>query len=192
MRGGRRVVPRTARAPEAHGQSLPPAEMLPPGGPSLERGHAHYQKLAARRTYSKDEVLNGPSAWCEANEAHELSATCPCLYDGLHGPLCEGKHETFCLNQCSGHGRCDHPGGGYCHCDEGYFGIDCSMTTDTNGHVALHKDHAAAIAPRSPSIFVYELWDHTSLILQYRAYQGYCVHRTFDATNGTMFNDNYA
>ena len=66
------------------------------------------------------------------------------------------------------------------------------MTTDDHGHVALHKEHAAVRAPRSPSIFVYELWDHTSLILQYRAYQGYCVHRTFNPTNGTEFNDNYA
>ena len=67
------------------------------------------------------------------------------------------------------------------------------MTTRAaDGHVTLHAAHAAHNAPRRPSVYVYELWDHTSLILQYRGYAGYCVHRTFDEQNRTVFNDNYA
>ena len=41
-------------------------------------------------------------------------AQCGCVYDGMAGPLCEERFEPFCLNQCSGHGRCDNHGG-YCH-----------------------------------------------------------------------------
>ena len=215
MRGSAAFVGRRLSA-KAEGEDLPPAVMEPPERIG-ERGSALYQKLAARPTWPRDELLGGsygtaPSgegggqlaasagggaaeshAWCEATpQTSPVSRTCPCLYDGLHGPLCDGRHEPFCLNQCSGHGVCDATGGGFCHCDAGYFGIDCSMTKGTDGHVALHAAHPAALRPLSPSIYVYELWDHTSLILQYRAYRAYCVHRYFDEENHTSFNDAYA
>ena len=93
----------------------------------------------------------------------------------MHGEACESRHEAFCLNQCSGHGRCDDFGGA-CHCDVGFFGIDCSLTTAlttavSSGagggrEVALHAAHAAHAAPRRPFVFVYELPRMTSLILQ--------------------------
>ena len=184
---------------------LPSAEI--PGHGAAERrthGRKLYQKLAARNTYPATHILartaSGPTkrpaapAWCDAapDEAGRLAKQCACTYDGMHGPLCAHRHEPFCLNQCSGHGSCDAEGGGFCHCDLGYFGIDCSMTSTPDGRVALHSAHAARVAPRSPSVYVYELWDHTSLILQYRGYSGFCVHRTFSERNETQFNDHYA
>ena len=62
------------------------------------------------------------------------------------------------------------------------------------GRSGATSDCAAHVrgAPRSPSVYVYELWDHTSLILQYRAYGAYCVHRYFDPSNVTTFNDHNA
>jgi hypothetical protein len=77
---------------------------------------------------------------------------CPCTYDGLHGPLCDERHEPFCLNQCSGHGLCDAHGGGFCHCDPGFFGVDCSMTTRAaDGHVSTAA-RASARAEADTSI----------------------------------------
>ena len=201
----------TTHAAAATGGRLPPAEMESIDRLS-ERNGALYQKLAARSTFARDALLGGSyhsgssvasspthspepqqnQPWCEATDPARTPKKCACLYDGLHGELCDRRHEPFCLNQCSGHGVCDPVGGGFCHCDKGYFGIDCSKTTGADGRVILHAAHAAIAAPRSPSVYVYELWDHTSLILQYRAYGAYCVHRFFDPDNKTVFNDHYA
>ena len=193
--------------------ALPAAAALAAGEPTRRHGEHLYQKLAARQTYAMADVLRSAprpeahtlpqtpkaapirAAWCDATPndlPRRVAKSCACTYDGLHGPLCDERHEPFCLNQCSGHGVCDATGGGFCHCDAGFFGIDCSMTTREDGRVTLHAEHVAHRRPRSPSVFVYELWDHTSLILQYRGYAGYCVHRTFNERNGTAFNDNYA
>ena len=209
---GRRL---SAKGEAAAGEA--PA-VMDPSEHSGERGSALYQKLAARPTWPRDDLLGGsygtaPSgeadqlasnagegtkdaaddSWCEATpQTSPVPKTCPCLFDGLYGPLCDGRNEPFCLNQCSGHGVCDATGGGFCHCDVGYFGVDCSKTRGADGRVTLHAKHAAITRSLSPSIYVYELWDHTSLILQYRAYRGYCVHRTFGENNETDFNDAYA
>ena len=179
---------------EQPSQQLAPAEMLREED-KAKHGSALYQKLAARGTWPHDSLLESPTSWCEASDPNGyVDHKCPCLYDGYHGELCEKRHEPFCLNQCSGHGICDPKGGGYCRCDDGYFGIDCSMTTggEDGNQVQLHSKHAAVLSPRRPTIYVYELWDHTSLILQYRAYRAYCVHRLFNEQNQTEFNDNYA
>lgn len=48
---------------------------------------------------------------------------CPCLIDGISGPLCELRTEQVCINQCSGHGECRM---GFCLCHEGYYGHDCA------------------------------------------------------------------
>jgi hypothetical protein len=37
---------------------------------------------------------------------------------------------SWCFNGCSGHGHCmDH----FCHCDAGFFGVDCSLTYTSAG-----------------------------------------------------------
>lgn len=36
--------------------------------------------------------------------------------------------KVYCLNECSGHGRCSE---GECECDEDYYGVDCSVLVKT-------------------------------------------------------------
>ena len=66
-----------------------------------------------------------------------------------------------------------------------------SMTTavDAKGHerVALHAGHAARASPRRPYVYVYDVPEHTSLILQYRAQAYMCTHRVFSEANQTKF-----
>ncbi len=49
--------------------------------------------------------------------------SCPCLFDGFSGPLCDEVTECMCVNQCSGHGECDS---GFCKCHPGWYGTDCA------------------------------------------------------------------
>jgi len=49
---------------------------------------------------------------------------CICV-DGAHGVACEVVCSNDCFNHCSGHGECVH---GWCRCDPGWFGADCSST----------------------------------------------------------------
>ena len=203
----------------AHGaRPLPTQRRTDPSADAL-----HYKKPTARGTALG---TRGPDAWCgDTPSVPTLTLTpapapapapaptptlsptltrcgdtpsvaCGCQYDGMHGDACESRHEAFCLNQCSGHGRCDAFGGA-CHCDAGFFGVDCSLTTAattvTSGaaggrEVALHAAHAARAAPRRPFVYVYELPRMTSLILQYRANGGMCAHRNFGPSNETQFN----
>ena len=50
--------------------------------------------------------------------------SCVCA-DGAYGPACEHACDNDCFNSCSGHGTCVH---GWCKCDPGWFGVDCSDT----------------------------------------------------------------
>ena len=176
-----------------------------------------FTKASARGTHPPWELLPNASAaarakrgssggsaspaWCEARRGEKPLHSCGCSFPGLHGALCESRHEVFCLNQCAGHGRCDSFGG-HCHCDRGYFGVDCSMTTEevalSDGRVKkvvrLHEAHAArrTRAPATPRIYVYELPEHTTHILQYAAAQQLCAPRHFDSANRTVWNNGYA
>ena len=70
------------------------------------------QKLRSTRKPSSTAGADTPPAWCEATVGGRSAAhSCPCVYDGMHGELCEGRHEPFCPNQCSGHGVCSEFGG---------------------------------------------------------------------------------
>jgi len=169
-----------------------------PFGRAVREG-ALFRKAAARRTWAAGSVLPlrrggaaAQPAWCEAPAATgPPAAKCDCAYPGMHGPLCEERHEAFCLNQCSGHGACA-PQGGYCHCDGGFFGVDCSLTLEA-GRVALHSEHAAHHAGGSgPRIYLYDLPEHTSLVLQYRAASHMCSPRKFGPRNETQWNRGYA
>ena len=55
----------------------------------------------------------------------ELSFRCQCNLR-FNGEGCELSPLTACFNNCSGHGLCVR---GWCVCDFGYFGIDCSTTS---------------------------------------------------------------
>ena len=76
----------------------------------------------------------------------------------------------------------------------GFFGVDCSLTVERGG-VVLHPNHAARRARGggpSPRLFVYDLPEHTSLILQYRAGRNVCTPRAFTFSNTTDWNGGYA
>ena len=75
-----------------------------------------YQKLLASSKPDSKAAADPAPAWCEAKIGGRSAAhSCPCVYDGMHGELCEGRHEPFCPNQCSGHGVCSEFGG-MCTC----------------------------------------------------------------------------
>eukprot|EP00899_Mesostigma_viride_P028353 jgi/Mesvir1/8702/Mv26109-RA.2 len=48
----------------------------------------------------------------------------PCWYPEHQGALCSVTAPSICVNQCSGRGECDR---GFCVCQQGYHGIDCSI-----------------------------------------------------------------
>lgn len=54
--------------------------------------------------------------------ALQCDSSCP---EGRRGPFCELGKQAFCLRDCSSHGWCD---AGFCWCEPGWFGIDCSQT----------------------------------------------------------------
>ena len=67
--------------------------------------------------------------WCNADPSRvhsgdvKLIFHCGCLLDGSFGLLCETPVTHTCVNQCGGHGECYL---GYCRCDAGWTGPDCS------------------------------------------------------------------
>ena len=63
---------------------------------------------------------------------------CLCVY-GRTGNECEHSNSDACFNDCSKHGRCIR---GYCSCEWGWFGIDCSIDLSLLGGCA-----AAVAAP---------------------------------------------
>ena len=68
-------------------------------------------------------------------EGAELKCVC---VDGSFGARCEHVCANDCFNDCSGHGACVH---GWCRCDPGWFGADCSDTVGLRYRRAeLHDD----------------------------------------------------
>lgn len=68
--------------------------------------------------------------------------------------VCAGDAQEHCLNACNGRGRCTI---GFCHCQEGYFGADCSLSYDSAGRIQIL--HGLGYRPnrRGPLVYVYEL-----------------------------------
>lgn len=147
----------------------------------------------SRPTY---EQLFGPNGWCEADVP---DFKCPCIVDGLIGQHCESVRESFCINQCSGHGACN---GGFCKCYEGWYGHDCAHkvpgvdSTDDDATVwkPWIRDYVRTPASEPPTeptrprplIYVYDMDPvFDQIILQYRIDAGTCVHRAFGAENGS-------
>ncbi|KAK3217773.1 hypothetical protein Dsin_011743 [Dipteronia sinensis] len=73
--------------------------------------------------------------WCNVDpkeayaEKVRFKEECDCKYDGLWGRFCEVPVLSTCVNQCSGHGHCR---GGFCQCDNGWYGTDCSIPSVTS------------------------------------------------------------
>ena len=85
---------------------------------------------------------------------------CICLEDrnGLQG-ACEADagFTLHCLGNCSGRGRCLR---GFCHCEQGAYGADCSLTGDAAEQLFWHADGSALPAEDAvlrPRVYVYTL-----------------------------------
>ena len=152
------------------------------------------------------------AGWCDANASigEKPAAACACRYDGRDGYLCQHTVAMFCLNQCSLRGRCEH---GFCLCDAGWWGVDCSIPAssgassvpvlagaarprlaaalDAPSAVAGHS--AAPLAPQPlprvrPLIYVYEMPSRfTTELLQRRHDKMFCTHRTYLKGNRTQY-----
>ncbi|KAE8718612.1 hypothetical protein F3Y22_tig00110009pilonHSYRG00167 [Hibiscus syriacus] len=131
---------------------------------------------------------------------------CDCKYDGLWGRFCEVPVESVCINQCSGHGHCR---GGFCQCNNGWYGTDCSIPSVVSAigewpkwlkpaHVDITSNEGtgrlanlnAAVEKKRPLIYVYDLPpDFNSLLLEGRHFKFECVNRIYDERNATLWTD---
>ncbi|KAG1670892.1 hypothetical protein FOA52_000394 [Chlamydomonas sp. UWO 241] len=59
-----------------------------------------------------------------------------------------------CLNNCNKRGMCT---AGWCHCNPGYYGMDCSLSLDPDGKPELLAGLGYTLRKRRPSVYVYEL-----------------------------------
>ncbi|KAF5945984.1 hypothetical protein HYC85_016212 [Camellia sinensis] len=103
--------------------------------------------------------------WCNVNprEAYpskvRFKEECDCKYDCLGKQLCEVTVLCTCVNQCSGHGHCR---GGFCQvCDNGWYGIDCSIPSvdvpDSPQHIGNLVNLNVVVEKKRPLIYVYDL-----------------------------------
>jgi hypothetical protein len=92
--------------------------------------------------------------WC-MNERDQPS--CRCFY-GWRGGSCEQQREQYCPSGCQGRGLCVL---GFCHCNVGFYGADCSLVKDPAGPGSKLlweiEPTAEQLPPARPSIYVYEL-----------------------------------
>ncbi|KAK3254811.1 hypothetical protein CYMTET_35982, partial [Cymbomonas tetramitiformis] len=92
----------------------------------------------------------------------KTQAKCICTM-GFKGDNCELDDWTMCMGGCGGRGKCKR---GFCHCDPGFFGIDCSLRLrDDGSNVSEHVPYTyldpstqpSAPLPEDVRIYVYEL-----------------------------------
>jgi hypothetical protein len=139
----------------------------------------------------------GRLGWCEvANEAalsrllkngSGLAANCEACYDGRTGPLCETPKRAFCLRDCSGHGTCDL---GFCWCEDGWFGIDCSQHRTLPPPPPLSQQQGAESAAGASDlrVYIYDMpSEFTTRNLQWRNQGSYGMYRSYDADNRSRF-----
>uniref|UniRef100_A0A1J3DH65 Putative glucuronoxylan glucuronosyltransferase F8H n=1 Tax=Noccaea caerulescens TaxID=107243 RepID=A0A1J3DH65_NOCCA len=151
--------------------------------------------------------------WCNVDpeDAYaskvKIKEECDCKYDCLWGRFCEVPVQCTCVNQCSRHGKCR---GGFCQCDKGWFGTDCSVpsTLSTVGewpqwlrpaHLEVPSEKnvpgslvnlSAVVKKKRPLIYIYDLPpDFNSLLLEGRHFKLECVNRIYDDRNATIWTD---
>ncbi|KAL7168967.1 hypothetical protein ACSBR2_034069 [Camellia fascicularis] len=151
--------------------------------------------------------------WCNVNPAEAYASKvrfkeeCDCKYDCLWGQFCEVPVLCTCINQCSGHGHCR---GGFCQCDNGWYGIDCSIPSvlsvirdwpqwlrpaqvdvpDSPQHVGNLLNLNAVVEKKRPLIYVYDLPpEFNSLLLEGRHFKFECINRIYDENNVTLWTD---
>ncbi|XP_065011559.1 uncharacterized protein LOC135585634 isoform X2 [Musa acuminata AAA Group] len=150
--------------------------------------------------------------WCnvDPDDAYaskvKFKEECDCRYDCLVGQFCEIPTVCACLNQCSGHGHCR---GGFCECDRGYYGIDCSVpsslspiqewpewlrpaTVDLPDKVPSSDllTIKAVVKKKRPLIYVYDLPpEFNAHLLEGRHFKFDCFNRIYTDKNRTMWTD---
>uniref|UniRef100_A0A2P2JYW2 Uncharacterized protein MANES_09G028900 n=1 Tax=Rhizophora mucronata TaxID=61149 RepID=A0A2P2JYW2_RHIMU len=151
--------------------------------------------------------------WCNVDpvEAYafevKFKEECDCKYDCLFGRFCEVPVQCVCINQCSGHGHCR---GGFCQCDNGWYGTDCSIPSivssvgewpqwlrpaqfyipDNSGVTGKLINFNAVAKKKRPLIYVYDLPPKfNSLLLEGRHFKFECVNRIYDDKNATVWTD---
>ncbi|KAL6761691.1 acetylglucosaminyltransferase [Haematococcus lacustris] len=67
---------------------------------------------------------------------------------------CSDDHPSLCVNACNQRGRCM---GGFCHCQPGYYGTDCSLSNSASNGQELLAGLGYTPSSLGPKIFVYEL-----------------------------------
>ncbi|KAM1109532.1 hypothetical protein EV2_009258 [Malus domestica] len=173
-------------------------------------------KLTAWAEADLDNVFTTNSSkpgWCNVDpaEAYALKVKfkeeCDCKYDGFGGRFCEVPTVCTCINQCSGRGHCR---GGFCQCNNGWYGIDCSIPSvassvrewpqwlrpaqvdvPDSSHLPGKVDNLNAVVKKKrPLIYVYDLPpDFNSLLLEGRHFRLECVNRIYDDRNSTLWTD---
>lgn len=113
------------------------------------------------------EKCKGRGVWAPAKPpqgAAGAGASRSCLcYAGFGGPSCErstlARERRNCLNGCSGRGACVR---NWCHCDAGFYGVDCSLGEPAPGQPAaplppLIGAQTGRHSKGAPRVYVYEL-----------------------------------
>ncbi|KAG9131462.1 hypothetical protein Leryth_015287 [Lithospermum erythrorhizon] len=180
----------------------------PPSGPA-EFPVTNWSR-ADSNIFTKNKSIAG---WCNVDPSEAYNSDvlykeeCDCKYDGLFGRFCEVPVLSTCINQCSGHGHCR---GGFCQCDNGWYGVDCSVPSVLTSTMEWPKwlrpaqvsvpDNAelagtlvnlsAVVGKRRPLIYVYDLpSEFNSLLLEGRHFKLECVNRIYDHRNATLWTD---
>ena len=119
---------------------------------------------------------------CRRNERSSGGPECFCLegHGGLLGTCEAAASLPHCLGGCSGRGECKL---GFCHCEKGAYGADCSLTGDAAEQLFWRADAApsAADVALRPRVFVYTLtprlntWHGISQIAPHRDF-GVMLH----------------
>ncbi|XP_058073601.1 uncharacterized protein LOC131222515 [Magnolia sinica] len=176
-----------------------------PGGPKL----TDWTKADLENIFTTNSSKPG---WCNVDpkEAYaskvKFKEECDCKYDCLWGQFCEVPSLCSCVNQCSGRGHCR---GGFCQCDAGWYGIDCSIPSVLSSMrewprwlqpatVSLADTHLtgdllnvnALVKKKRPLIYVYDLpAEFDSHLLEGRHFKFECVNRIYSEQNTTLWTD---
>ena len=175
------------------------AETKHPERQAFECGYAEFyleelpeaQRTEASTTFGTNlrnlglekKAILGENGWCNADHGTEPRRICPCAWPKWKGRLCDLPVMEVCVNQCSGHGRCDR---GSCICDPGFHGADCSLDRGLDTDSRFYRVPTQYGGKRKrPLIYVYELppefnartWNHRR--------NGLCTAREFAEGNST-------
>ncbi|KAL3929510.1 MAG: hypothetical protein SGPRY_001931 [Prymnesium sp.] len=119
----------------------------------------------------------------------KLSIACSRCYEGTTGPLCELPKRSYCLRDCSDNGWCDS---GFCWCEPGWFGIDCSQQRQGPPKPSL-QEQQGLLSPSSPSplrVYVYDMPSmFTTRNLQWRNEALTGLYRTINGENRSHYTE---